>query len=89
MKLEEFMEDFNSKYGDIMKRLAHKSECEFRITVYERSSDFIAILDNDKAKWESGRSINDCIRKIKKSFPEVDIESEDGVKYYPLNKYYA
>ena len=84
MDVEEFKKDYMDKYADVMKRMAIQPDCEFRIFVYERSSDFIALIDNDITRWEKGRSVNNAIEKLKRTFPEL--QDEYGVRYFPLDK---
>jgi len=86
LSVEDFISRHLSKYDGAMKALAHQPECEYRITVYERNDDYIAILDNNRAVWESGRDINSAIDMLKRRFPELS--TEYGVKYIPMNKQY-
>jgi len=87
LSVKDFIENHMPKYQEAMKKLAHQPECLFRIHVYERTDDYIACLDNDKSKWEADPDLNQVIKKIKTSFPELS--DEQGVKYYPLGKYYG
>lgn len=86
LSLDDYIKHYLPHFEEAMKRMAHKPECQFRITVYERRDDYIAVLDNNKTIWEAGRSINGAIAALKHRYPEL--EYEDGVKYYPLGKYY-
>lgn len=83
--LKKFLSGF-SKYNEAMKNLAHKPECLFRISVYETTENYVAVIDNDKAKTAIAYSVNSVIRKIKGLYPEI--KDEEGVKYFPLSDYY-
>lgn len=86
MDIQEFMEDMHRKYGDVLKRMAIKEDDKFRITIYQRQEDFIAVKDNNKEEWVIGMTIGESILLIKEAYPEL--KDEEGVKYYPLSKYY-
>lgn len=86
-EVEAVIEDILEKNKELYKRMAIKEECQFRITVYERDWDIIAVKDNDPAQWEAAGNVNEAIKKIKRSFPEL--QDEEGVKYYPLDKYHG
>lgn len=83
--LKKFLNRF-TKYNRAMQDLAHKQECLFRISVYETTEEYIAVLDNDKNKTAKSYSINSVITQIKGLYPEI--KDEEGIKYYPLSQYY-
>jgi len=89
MDIEEYIQCIHDdpKIQEVMRRLTHKPECQFRISVYERSDDYIAVKDNNKRQWEASSTINGAINAIKLSFPEL--KDEEGVRYYPRSKYYG
>lgn len=84
-EIKKFINGFQ-KYNKAMKLLAHKAECQFRITVYQTPDKYIALLDNNKNYTAVSYSINDVIKQIKGLYPEV--KNEEGIKYYPLSEYY-
>lgn len=50
------------------------NDCELIIRTEERSDDFIAYLNNDRKKWESGKSREEAIGKLVISrFTEMNI----------------
>lgn len=83
--LQKFLNGFN-KYKKAMKNLAHKPECLFRISVYQTTEDYVAVIDNDKSKTAKSYSLNSVITQIKGLYPEI--KDEEGIKYYPLSQYY-
>lgn len=84
-ELKKFVNGFQ-KYIELMRLLAHKPKCQFRITVYQTTDKYIAVIDNNKNHTAVSYSINNVIKQIKGLYPEV--KNEEGIKYYPLSEYY-
>jgi len=42
-----------------------------RIDLYQRSHDWMATREGEKGEWESGRTIEEAIKKLHRSFPDL------------------
>lgn len=42
-----------------------------RIDLYRRSSDWIATVEGNRARWEAGKDPEEAIRKLQASFPAL------------------
>jgi hypothetical protein len=94
MNIEDFLNESNKKYGNILALMALQPLCKFVIHIYERPKDFIGlyndyernyIIDNEKI-YVIDTTINGCIDQLKTKYPHLN--DEYGVKYYPLNRKY-
>lgn len=85
-KLNSFLEIFSTKYDKAMKSLAHESECQYRISVYETTDGFIGLVDLNRESQIKGNSVNEVILLLKER--DETLRQEYGVKYFPLGIYY-